>query len=133
MREFLLAAEYVLGEGNPNVVLCERGIRGFDQVTRNVLDVGAIAHMKTATHLPVVVDPSHAAGRSDLILPLAKAGIVAGADGLLVEVHPAPHETHSDGAQAISPAAFHDLVRAVRPLLELEGKQLSRFTPQMTP
>ncbi|MBI5363847.1 MAG: 3-deoxy-7-phosphoheptulonate synthase, partial [Planctomycetes bacterium] len=92
VREFLLAAEFVLAQGNTEVVLCERGVRGFDSTTRNLLDVGAVAHLKRATHLPVIVDPSHAAGRADLVRPLARAGLAAGADGLIVEVHTAPEE-----------------------------------------
>ncbi len=125
VREFLLAAEYILSAGNPNVVLCERGIRGFDRITRNVLDVGAIAYLKQHTHLPVIADPSHAAGRSDLVLPLARAGIAAGADGLLVEVHPAPLEVRSDGAQALSLEDFDRLARDVRSLLQIDGRRLA--------
>ncbi len=106
IREFLMAAEFVLAQGNAEVVLCERGVRGFDPTTRNLLDVGAIAHLKRATHLPVIADPSHAAGRADLVRALARAGVAAGADGLIVEVHTAPDEVHSDGAQAISPDVF---------------------------
>ncbi len=121
-REFLLAAEYVLAAGNPNVVLCERGIRGFDDVTRNVLDVGTVAWLKQATHLPVIVDPSHAAGRADLVRPLARAAIAAGADGLIVEVHPDPSEVHSDGAQALPLDEFRRLVRDVRALVDLDGR-----------
>ncbi len=125
VREFLLAAEYVLSAGNPNVVLCERGVRSFDSVTRNLLDVGAIAHMRSATHLPIIADPSHAAGRSDLVAPLARAGIAAGACGILVEVHPAPHEARSDGAQAISPRELHALADEVRALADLTGRRLA--------
>jgi len=124
VREFLLAAEYVLDAGNGDVVLCERGIRGFDHFSRGVLDVGAIAHLKNTTHLPVVVDPSHAAGRPDLVVPLAKAGVAAGADGVLVEVHHAPGTTRSDGAQAISLGQLEDLAGAVRALAELDGRRL---------
>ncbi len=124
-RELLLAAEYVLSQDNPNVVLCERGIRGFDDVTRNVLDVGLVAHLSRATHLPVIVDPSHAAGRPDLVLPLARAGIAAGADGLIVEVHPEPSEARSDGAQAVHPRVFAELVAAVQGLLRLDGRELA--------
>jgi 3-deoxy-7-phosphoheptulonate synthase len=93
-------------------------------VTRNLLDLGAVAHLKRATHLPVVVDPSHAAGRADLVLPLARAGIAVGADGLLVECHPRPAEVHSDGAQAISPGELATLVAEARALLELDGRLL---------
>jgi len=123
VREFLLAAEYLLSTGNENIVLCERGVRSFDSgVTRNLLDVGAVAHLKRATHLPVVVDPSHAAGRADLVRPLARAGIVAGADGLIVEVHPRPAESHSDGAQAISVDELRHVASDMAALLEFDGR-----------
>jgi 3-deoxy-7-phosphoheptulonate synthase len=124
LREFLLAAEFVLAGGNDQVVLCERGIRGFDPATRNVLDVGAVAHLKRVTHLPVIVDPSHAAGRADLVRPLARAGLAAGADGLLVEVHPNPGEVHCDGYQAISFADFANIAEDARALAALDGRRL---------
>ena len=124
VREFLRAAEHVLARGSTQVILCERGVRGFDQVTRNVLDVGAIAHLKRSTHLPVIVDPSHAAGRAELVLPLARAGLAAGADGLMVEVHPQPNEARSDGAQALSLADFAELARAAAALVRLDGRRL---------
>ncbi|MEY2806492.1 MAG: 3-deoxy-7-phosphoheptulonate synthase [Planctomycetia bacterium] len=125
VREFLLAAEYVLAEGNEEVVLCERGIRGFDSATtRNLLDVGAVAHLKRATHLPVVVDPSHAAGRGDLVRALARAGLAAGADGLIIEVHSDPSETHSDGAQAILPETFGEIARDAQVIAGLDGRTL---------
>ncbi|HKX46681.1 MAG TPA: 3-deoxy-7-phosphoheptulonate synthase, partial [Planctomycetota bacterium] len=127
VRELLLAAEHVLDEGNEDVVLCERGVRSFDSVTRNLLDVGAVAHLKLATHLPVVVDPSHAAGRAELVRPLARAGIAAGADGLLVETHPAPWEARSDGAQAVSFEALRQIAADTRALLALDGRIL--FAP----
>lgn len=123
-REFLLAAEHVLARGNARVLLCERGVRGFDRVTRNVLDVGTIAYLKRVTHLPVIVDPSHAAGRADLVLPLAKAGLAAGADGLMVEVHTQPNEARSDGAQAVSPADFAEIARCAAALVRLDGRRL---------
>lgn len=123
-REFLLAAEHVLARGNGRVLLCERGVRGFDGVTRNVLDVGTIAHLKRATHLPVIVDPSHAAGRTELVLPLARAGLAAGADGLMIEVHPEPNEARSDGAQAVSPADFAEIARAAAALVRLDGRRV---------
>lgn len=131
VRELLLAAEYVLSGGNEAVVLCERGVRSFDTVTRNLLDVGAVAHLKGATHLPVIVDPSHACGRADLVRPLARAGIAAGADGLLIEVHPAPGEVHSDGAQAVDLDTFAGIVVDARALCALDGRTLlsSQFTP----
>ena len=124
VREFLLAAEHVLARGEERVLLCERGVRSFDGTTRNLLDVGAVAYLKRATHLPVIVDPSHAAGRSDLVAPLARAGLAAGADGLIVEVHPAPNEARSDGAQALSPADFAELAQAAAALAKLDGRRL---------
>jgi len=130
VREFLLAAEYVLDEGTERVLLCERGIRSFDHVTRNVLDLCAVAHLKRATHLPVLVDPSHAAGRGELVPPLALAAAAAGADGLLLEVHPRPETTHSDGAQAIAPAVFEDLVAKLDALVALGGRGLVRLARQ---
>ncbi|MEM7711345.1 MAG: 3-deoxy-7-phosphoheptulonate synthase [Pseudomonadota bacterium] len=124
VREFLLAAEFILSAGNTQVVLCERGIRSFDKVTRNPLDVGAIAHLKRATHLPVIADPSHAAGRADLVRDLARAGLAAGADGLIVEVHPAPEEAHSDADQAISPEELSRITRDARILAGLDNRRL---------
>jgi 3-deoxy-7-phosphoheptulonate synthase len=125
LREFLLAAEYVLAQGNAQVILCERGIRGFDPSTRNVLDVGAVAHLKRATHLPVIVDPSHASGNSELVRPLSRAGIAAGADGVIVEVHPHRELTHSDGEQAIDFDEFARLASDVRALAALDGRGLA--------
>lgn len=132
-REFLLAAEYILAEGNERVVLCERGIRGFDNATRNVLDVGTVAYLKRTTHLPVVVDPSHAAGRADLVRPLARAGIAVGADGLIVEVHPRPLEARSDAKQAIGFAAFAQIADDMRQLLALDGRTLCAPSSLQTP
>jgi 3-deoxy-7-phosphoheptulonate synthase len=126
VEELLGAAEYILAEGNRSVILCERGVRGFDSITRHILDVGAVAHLKKTTHLPVIVDPSHAAGRADLVRPLARAGIAAGADGLLVEVHPHPEEVHSDGAQAVSLSSFERIVEDVTTLAALDGRRLVR-------
>ena len=122
--EFLGAAEYLLCGGNSRVVLCERGIRSFDQVTRNLLDVGAIAHLREATHLPVIADPSHAAGRSDLVRAIGRAGMAAGADGLMVEVHLDPSAALSDGQQAIGPDEFEALVTDAGVLCELDGRTL---------
>lgn len=116
VEELLLAAEYVLGEGNPNVILCERGIRGFDRMTRNVLDLAAIPVLQAATHLPVIVDPSHATGRSDLVPAMARAALAAGADGLMLEVHPEPGQALSDGAQSLSLAAFVDVMSELNAL-----------------
>jgi len=125
VREFLLAAEYVLAAGNPNVILCERGVRGFDSVTRNLLDVGAIAYLKAHTHLPVIADPSHASGRADLVSAIARAGIAAGADGLIIEVHNAPEEARSDGPQALALQEFEQLAEDVRALLAMDGRRLA--------
>ncbi len=128
LRELILAAEYLLDSGSPGVVLCERGIRSFDATTRNVLDLGAVAALKRMTHLPVVVDPSHAAGRRDLVRDLARAGIAAGADGLLVEVHSAPAEALSDGAQAVLPEEFVAIAQDTLGLCQLFGRELVRAT-----
>ncbi len=109
IQEFILAAEYILKEGNRDVVLCERGVRSFNDYTRNMLDISAVPILKSLTHLPVIIDPSHAAGRTDLISPLSKAAAAVDAHGIIVEVHPAPHEALSDGAQSLSFEQFDDL------------------------
>ena len=114
IEEWLLAAEYVLAEGNPNVILCERGIRGFDTMTRNVLDMNCVPLLAGLTHLPILVDPSHATGMRDLVLPMGVAAIAAGADGLIVEMHPRPDEALSDGDQSIDPATLRRLVHQAR-------------------
>ena len=124
--EWLLAAEYLLAGGNDQVVLCERGIRTFETATRNTLDLSAVALAKRSTHLPVVVDPSHAAGRPDLVLPLSLAAAAAGADGLLVEVHARPEEALSDGAQALRPRELRDLMDRLDPVLGAVGRALWR-------
>jgi 3-deoxy-7-phosphoheptulonate synthase len=124
IRELLLAAEYVLAAGNPNVILCERGIRTFETGTRNTLDISAIPVLKSETHLPVIVDPSHASGRAALVTPLALAAIAAGADGLLVEVHPCPRDAKSDGDQSLTPVAFADLVRRADAVATAVGRRL---------
>jgi 3-deoxy-7-phosphoheptulonate synthase len=118
LDELLLSAEYILHEGNPHVVLCERGIRGFDKHTRNVLDLGGALRLRELTHLPVIVDPSHASGRRSLIEPLTLAAAAAGLDGAIVEVHPQPDEALSDAAQQIDVAAFARIGRRVRALSE---------------
>ena len=105
------SAEYILAEGNPNVILCERGIRGFDPGTRNVLDLSAIPRIRQSSHLPVMVDPSHGTGNRSFVAPMALAAVAAGADGLIVEVHPDPDEALSDGIQSLYPKQFGDLVR----------------------
>jgi 3-deoxy-7-phosphoheptulonate synthase len=114
LQELLMAAEYIMAQGNPDVILCERGIRTFETATRNTLDLGAIPVLQRETHLPVVVDPSHAAGRADLVPPLAWAAVAAGAQGLLVEVHPDPAQALSDGDQSLDLDAFDRLMAGVR-------------------
>lgn len=128
VEELLLAAEYVLAHGNPNVILCERGIRTFERATRNTLDLGAVAALKRATHLPVLVDPSHACGRRELVVELARAAVAVGADGLLVEVHPRPDESWSDAEQAISPETFDALMRALVVEAPLHGRPVATKT-----
>lgn len=110
IEEFLLAAEYILVSGNENVILCERGIRTFETATRNTLDLSAVALLKQVTHLPVIVDPSHASGRNKLVLPLAKAAIAVGADGIMVEVHHQPENALSDGDQSLDLEMFADMM-----------------------
>ncbi|HEX2190717.1 MAG TPA: 3-deoxy-7-phosphoheptulonate synthase [Longimicrobiaceae bacterium] len=124
IKELLMAAEYVMAQGNRDVILCERGIRTFETATRNTLDVAAIPVLKAETHLPVIVDPSHAAGRADMVAPLAFAAVAAGADGLIVEVHPCPEKALSDGDQSLSPLKFAELMRGLRPFALAAGRTL---------
>ncbi len=124
VQEWLLAAEYLVAGGNPNVILCERGIRTFETATRNTLDLSAVAWVKRESHLPVVVDPSHATGDRDLVGPMALAAVAAGADGLLVEVHPTPERALCDGAQALTPELFADLMGRLPPVLAAVGRSL---------
>jgi 3-deoxy-7-phosphoheptulonate synthase len=124
MKEFLLSAEYVLLEGNPNVILCERGIKTFETATRNTLDLNAVPVLKSQTHLPVVVDPSHGTGRRDAVIPMARAAVAAGADGLIVEVHPDPARALSDGDQSLTLAQFRTLVEEIRPVAEAVGRRV---------
>ncbi len=124
LEEFVMAAEYILSEGNPNVVLCERGIRTFETATRNTLDLNAVPLLKEWTHLPVLVDPSHGTGMYKLVAPMALAAIAAGADGLLIEVHPRPEHALSDGPQQLKPSRFADLMKALKPLAEAVGRSL---------
>jgi len=114
LDEFLMAAEYILSGGNTNVVLCERGIRTFETATRNTLDLNAIPLLKDWTHLPIIVDPSHGTGTESLVIPMALAAIAAGADGVMIEVHPEPEKALSDGPQQLRPARFAELMRALR-------------------
>jgi 3-deoxy-7-phosphoheptulonate synthase len=124
LEEFVMAAEYILSEGNPNVILCERGIRTFETATRNTLDLNAVPLLKEWTHLPVLVDPSHGTGMYKLVAPMALAAIAAGADGLLIEVHPKPESALSDGPQQLKPSRFADLMKALKPLAEAVGRSL---------
>lgn len=124
IEEVLSAAEYVLKGGNRDVLLCERGIRTFETYTRNTLDLAAVAALKQLTHLPVIVDPSHATGRRDLVPIMSRAGIVAGADGIMVEVHQDPEHAKCDGPQSLTPGDFVELMKGVRPLMELSGKHV---------
>lgn len=120
--EFLLAAEYIMSEGNKNVVLCERGIRTFETATRNTLDLSAIPVLKKQTHLPVIVDPSHGTGHSYLVPAMAKAAIAAGADGVMIEVHNKPLNALSDGQQSLYPEEFSDLIKECRGIAEAVGR-----------
>jgi 3-deoxy-7-phosphoheptulonate synthase len=122
VKDLLMSAEYVLAEGNPNVVLCERGVRSFEDSTRNMLDMSAVPNVKGQSHLPIIVDPSHATGRPDLIPPLACAAVAAGADGVHVEVHSCPEKALSDGPQALLPKRYADLMDRIRKLADVMGK-----------
>ena len=124
IEEWLLAAEYLLAHGNPNVILCERGIRTFENYTRNTLDLAAVAIAKQETHLPVIVDPSQGCGRADLVKVLCRGAAAVGADGLIVEVHPNPAEALSDGQQQLDPASFAQLVDGLRPFVAAAGRSL---------
>jgi 3-deoxy-7-phosphoheptulonate synthase len=124
IEEFLLAAEYILSCGNPNVIMCERGIRSFDNYTRNVLDLGAIVALKQLTHLPVIADPSHAAGKRELVSDLARAAIAAGADGLIIECHPEPEKSVSDARQALSLEDMISLIHSIKPIAEAVGRKV---------
>ena len=124
IEELLMAAEYILAAGNNDVILCERGIRTFETATRNTLDISAVPVLKELTHLPVIVDPSHAAGHWKYVKPLARTAVVAGADGLIIEVHPEPEKAISDGAQSLKPEKFYELMEEVRILTEVMKKQI---------
>ncbi|MDD2374499.1 MAG: 3-deoxy-7-phosphoheptulonate synthase [Eubacteriales bacterium] len=122
--ELLMSAEYIMSGGNQDVILCERGIRTFETSTRNTLDISAVPVLKSRTHLPVFVDPSHAAGMAWLVEPLAKAAVVAGADGLIIEVHNDPRHALSDGQQSLTPEDFNALVQKLKPLAEAVGRSI---------
>jgi 3-deoxy-7-phosphoheptulonate synthase len=122
IEELLLSAEYIMSGGNYEVMLCERGIRTFETSTRNTMDISAIPVLKRLTHLPVIADPSHGTGKSDYVLPMARAAVAAGADGLLVEVHPDPDHAVSDGAQTLRPEQFAEMMRQVRAIAGAIGR-----------
>jgi 3-deoxy-7-phosphoheptulonate synthase len=124
VEDLLLAAEYIVTEGNPNVILCERGIRTFETATRNTLDLNAVPYLKQKSHLPVMVDPSHGTGVRDLVAPMAKAALACGADGLLIEVHRNPKEALSDGQQSLYPHQFMKLMKELRPLVRALGREM---------
>ena len=124
IEEWLMSAEYIMSRGNNNVILCERGIRTFEKYTRNTLDLSAVVAVKQLSHLPVVVDPSHATGRSDMVEPMALAAVAAGADGLLIEVHNNPAKALCDGPQSLTPEVFSGLMTKVKAMLELTGKTM---------
>jgi 3-deoxy-7-phosphoheptulonate synthase len=125
IQELLLSAEYILAEGNPNVILCERGVRGFDPATRNILDLSAIAVVHGLSHLPIIADPSHGTGHRDMVTPMARAAVAAGADGLLVEVHPSPDRALSDGAQSLYPTQFDLMMKETRLIAEAIGRRVA--------
>ena len=125
IEELLLSAEYLLAEGNHAVILCERGIRGFDTTTRNVFDLTAIPVVHMLSHLPIVADPSHGTGLRDKVIPMARAAVAAGADGIIVEVHPHPDQALSDGAQSLFPDQFAQLMREVRVIAEVIGRRVA--------
>ena len=124
IEEWLMSAEYIMAGGNENIILCERGIRTYETYTRNTLDLSAIPVIKKLSHLPVIVDPSHAAGYWYLVEPLAKAAIAVGADGLMIEVHNNPQCALSDGQQSLKPELFDKVMKKVKALAEIEGKVL---------
>jgi 3-deoxy-7-phosphoheptulonate synthase len=125
IQELLLSAEYILAEGNPRVILCERGVRSFDTVTRNLLDLSAIPVVHGLSHLPIVADPSHGTGHRDMVAAMARAAVAAGADGLLVEVHPTPDRALSDGAQSLYPEQFERVMRETRLIAEAIGRRVA--------
>jgi 3-deoxy-7-phosphoheptulonate synthase len=123
-EEWIMSAEYIMAGGNENVILCERGIRTFETYTRNTLDLSAIPVLRKLTHLPIIIDPSHAGGMWWLVESMAKAAVVAGADGLMIEVHNDPANALSDGGQSLKPQVFDDVMKKVKVLVELEERKL---------
>jgi len=129
ITELLLSAEYLLAEGNPDVILCERGVRGFDNTTRNLFDISAIPVVQKLSHLPIVADPSHGTGLREKVIPMARAAVAAGADGIMVEVHPNPEQARSDGAQSLYPEQFAQLMRDIRVIAEVIGRRVAEPAP----
>jgi 3-deoxy-7-phosphoheptulonate synthase len=125
IEELLMASEYILSGGNQRIMLCERGIRTFETATRNTTDINAIPVLKSMTHLPVILDPSHSTGHADYVTAIARAAIAAGADGLIVEVHPDPSHALSDGRQSLKPEKFAELVTQVGQIAEVMGRKLA--------
>ncbi len=125
IKDLLLSAEYILAEGNQRVILCERGVRGFDTHTRNLLDLTAIPVVKSLSHLPIIADPSHGTGLRAKVIPMARAAVAAGADGLMIEVHPDPERALSDGAQSLYPEQFVDLMRQIGMIAQAIGRELA--------
>ena len=126
IQDLLLSAEYVLAEGNPNVILCERGLRSFDTTSRNLFDLTAIPVVHQLSHLPIIADPSHGTGRRDKVIPMGRAAVAAGADGIIVEVHPQPDRARSDGAQSLNPEQFGEMMRQLRRVAEAVDRQIAR-------
>jgi 3-deoxy-7-phosphoheptulonate synthase len=129
LEEFLMAAEYVMSEGNYEVILCERGVRTFSDHARNTLDLSIVPALHHVSHLPVLVDPSHGTGRRDSVVPMARAAVAAGADGIMVEVHDHPENALSDGPQSIYPAQFASMMDEMEQLAPIVGRQLARGIP----
>ena len=123
-EEWIMSAEYIMASGNPNVILCERGIRTFESYTRNTLDLQAIPVIKRLTHLPIIIDPSHAGGKWWLVEPMAKAAVAAGCDGLMIEVHNDPEHALCDGPQSLKPKKYTELLRQVKGIGEIVGKKI---------
>ena len=126
IEELLLAAEYIYSAGNKNIIICERGIRTFEKALRNTLDLGAVAYIKNKSHLPVIVDPSHATGIRELISPMSRAAAACGADGIIVEVHYEPEIALSDGKQSLDEDGFKSLMRGLKPFIQAAGKTLAQ-------
>jgi 3-deoxy-7-phosphoheptulonate synthase len=136
VKELLLSAEYILAEGNPEVILCERGVRGFDTHTRNLLDLTAIPVVQALSHLPIIADPSHGTGLRAKVIPMARAAVAAGADGLMIEVHPDPERALSDGAQSLFPDQFSELMEQIAVIAQAIGKEMAPAltrTPALVP